>query len=68
MAPVAETLKMALDPWPICQKNTMEPNTAASETRLSTTALSGSRMDRKVRTSRMNVMSAISASTYGNLL
>ncbi len=29
MAPVGATSKIASDPWPSCQKNTMEPKTAA---------------------------------------
>ena len=63
MAPVADTSKIASDPWPSCQKNTTEPKTAAIEIRLSSTALSGSSTDRKVRTSSTKVISAISART-----
>ena len=68
MAPVGDTLKTASDPWPSCQKNTIAPNTAANEIRLSRTALSGRSTDRKVRTSSTNVISAISAQHVGELV
>ncbi len=67
IAPVADTLKTASEPWPCCQKKTIDPNTAASEIRLSSTALIGSSTDRNVRTSSTKVITEISASTYGNL-
>ena len=63
IAPVAETPNTASEPWPSCQNQVTKPNTAASETRLSSTALIGSSSDRKVRTSSTNVISAIRAST-----
>ena len=63
MAPVADTLKIASEPWPICQKKTIDPNTAASESRLRITALIGSSTDRNVRTSSTNVITEINAST-----
>ena len=55
--------KTAFEPWPFCQNQVIAPNTAARLIRLSSTALSGSRTERNVRTSRMNVISAINAST-----
>ena len=67
IAPVADTPKIASEPWPSCQNQVMNPKTAASDTRLSSTALIGSSSERNVRTSSTNVISAISASTYGKL-
>ena len=67
IAPVGETPNTASDPCPCCQNQTTAPNTAASETRLSTTALIGSSTERNVRTSRTNVIAAMRSSTYGKL-
>jgi hypothetical protein len=63
MAPVAETPNSASEPCPSCQNQVMAPNTAASDIRLSSTALIGSSSDRNVRTSSTKVITAISAST-----
>ena len=63
MAPVGDTPKTASEPLPCCQKHTTAPNTAASEIRLSTTALSGSSSDRNVRTSSTKVMTEMSSRT-----
>ena len=59
--------KIASDPLPSCQNQTMNPNTAASETRFNSTALIGSSTERNVRINSTRVISAISASTNGNL-
>ena len=53
IAPVAGMPKIAFEPWPSCQKSTIAPSVAASESRLSRIALSGSNSDRNARASRM---------------
>ena len=64
---MGDTPNSASEPLPCCQKKTTAPKTAASEIRLSTTALSGSRIERKVRTSSTKVMTEMSSRTYGKL-
>ncbi len=63
IAPVGATPNNVCEPWPCCQKNTTAPKTAASETRLSSTAFTGSSTERNVRTSSRKVMTAMRAST-----
>ncbi len=63
MAPVGATPNSDCEPWPCCQKKTTAPNTAASDTRLSSTAFTGRSTERNVRTSSRNVMAAMIAST-----
>ena len=46
----------------------LEVEASAALTRLSSTAFSGSKSERNVRTSSTNVTSASTASTYGNAL
>ncbi len=50
----------ASEPWPSCQNSTVAPKVAATETMFSRTAFTGSTIDRNVRTSSMNVTSAMS--------
>ena len=63
MAPVAEVPNTSVRAVALLPEATTAPKTAARDTRLSSTALIGSRSERKVRTSSTNVISAISAST-----
>ena len=51
------------EPWPSWKMKTMIPNAAASETRLSITALIGSTIERKARASRIKVRTRTKAST-----
>ena len=56
----------ASDPWPCCHTSVTAPHAAATESTLSTTALSGSRTERNARASSTNVITAISAIITGN--
>ena len=53
------------EPWPCWKTNTTTPNAAASETRLSSTALTASTIERNARVSRIRVRISTRASTYG---
>ena len=66
ITPVACTPQIDSDPWPCWKMKTMIPNAAPSDTRLSSTALTGSSTDRKARISSTNVSRITNASTYGN--
>ena len=67
-APVGAMPNTCSEPWPCCQNSTVAPKVAATETTLSSTAFTGSRIDRNVRTSSRNVTSAISPRLIGNFL
>ncbi len=54
-APVAGLENSAAVPWPSCQTKVRTPKAAASESRLSSRALTGSHRDRRARASRMKV-------------
>ena len=59
--------QMASDPQPCCQTITISPQAAPTDSRLSSTALSGRTSERKARASRTKVSPAISAMTSGKL-
>ena len=63
ITPVACTPQIDSDPWPCWKMKTMIPNAAPSETRLSTTALIGSRIERNARISSTKVSRITNAST-----
>jgi transposase len=65
IAPVAGMLNTAWDPWPCCQNQVIAPNVAASETRFSTTALTGSRTERNAPVRSTRVSTAMTASMSG---
>ena len=46
---VAAIPKIASEPWPCCQMSVITPHEAATETMVSSTALSGSSSERKAR-------------------
>ena len=66
-APVAWMPKIAFEPCPSCQNSTITPSVAASESRLSSTALNGSSSERNARTSSTKVSSAMIVSISGKL-
>ena len=65
--PVASMPQIASEPNPFCQTSTMSPQTAATESRLRTTAFSGRMSERKARASSRNVRAAIRAIMSGKL-
>ena len=66
IARVAWMPQIASEPQPCCQTRTRSPHAAATESRFSRTALSGSTSERNARASRTNVSAEISAITSGN--
>ena len=48
-APVAAMPQISFDPWPFCHTSVMTPHAAPTDRTLSTTALTGSRKERKAR-------------------
>ena len=61
------SMSQSAEPWPCWKTKTTIPNAAASETRLSSTALSASTSERNARASRIRVSTSTKASTYGKL-
>ena len=55
------------EPWPHWKMITMIPNAAASEIRLSSTALTASTIDRNARVSRISVRISTNRMTYPKL-
>jgi hypothetical protein len=65
MEPVASMPQIASEPHPCCHTRTMSPHAAPTDSRFSTTALSGMTTERKARASRRKVRPAITATTSG---
>ena len=66
MAPVG-SIPQICEPWPSCQTSVITPHAASTLSMLSTTALSGSRIERKARASSTKVTRPISAIISGKL-
>jgi hypothetical protein len=63
MTPVASWPKSACEPTPCCQISTVTPYAAASESTLSTSALTGSHSERSARASSRKVRTATASTT-----